>query len=234
MSSHPTLEIVSVSSPKLHNKDLTSYTEEPKYEVKSSNLARKYNRISNKVTKSIQPDMKLMRFSETIKNEAEKVFQILKQGTRRKNNRNLMIFFCIYTACINLGIKKDSDIIAKEVGINPNKAVSAISRFSESQTGYSSINRLVKPSDLIPDHCDKFNLSDEIVKSIVNFAEEIEEKGPEILERSPKTVSKSMIRYYFTINGISITDADFSQTIGLSFATIRENMKLISLIYNSE
>ena len=58
-------------------------------------------------------DLKVLDFPDEIKKQANQIFMSMNCPTKRSKKRKLLLFFCIYSAYMELGIPQIPNIIAK-------------------------------------------------------------------------------------------------------------------------
>jgi transcription initiation factor TFIIIB Brf1 subunit/transcription initiation factor TFIIB len=96
-------------------------------------------------------DLKSLDFPDDIKKTANQIFMSMNCPTKRSKKRKLLLFFCIYSAYMELGIPQIPNIIAKKVNISSSEVSKAMALFSESQTGYHPPYMLITPLHYLPD-----------------------------------------------------------------------------------
>lgn len=184
--------------------------------------------------KSIMKDMESIHVPDDIKLKAEEIFMKLNSATKRGQRRKQLVFFCIYNAYNEIGDPQDPRHIAGLVGIKNSEMTKALSMFSEAQTGYKPPAIHVTAMDLLPKYCDSMGLSEETVKDVINFAQKILDRDPDLKETFPQKVAAGILLYYATTNGIIIKNKkEYAKMIQLSEVTINNMYKYISKLDNS-
>lgn len=183
--------------------------------------------------RSILKEMDGLTVSDEAKLMADSIFMKLNPLTKRGNRRKQLIFFCLYYAYIELGQPQDPKKIAQIVGIKPSGITKAFSMFSQAQTGYKPPNLYITPIHLIPQYCESLHLTTETTQDILNFAQTILDKDPNLKERFPQKIAGGILLYYLTINGFSVNRKEFAKLIQLSDVTISNVFKQIASIHNS-
>lgn len=188
--------------------------------------------VQNKVsTRTIIPDLNKYRIPDDIKNEADSIFHRIGAPTKRGNERNKMLFFCVYMAYKEKGHQIMPATLAKEMGLAPGQANKSLTTFSEVQTGYRPRSKKTLPVDLLPELCEKLQL-DHITSEVMETAREILKKAPLLLEEFPSKVAAGILRYYTEINGIQINPVEFQTVVGFSDVTINDIHDRVSAIHN--
>jgi transcription initiation factor TFIIIB Brf1 subunit/transcription initiation factor TFIIB len=183
--------------------------------------------------KSIKKDVEILDLPQEIKIKAEEIYQHLNQITRRGNRRKQLIFFCVIKSYEQLGIHCDPKSIAKICGIKKSEMSKSLSAFSESQTGFRSVNKYMSAIDLIPSFCEDIGLPKGIHENIQEFSNIILAKDPELKEGFPQNLAAGIIAYYMTIQGIQFDKKEYSSDVKLSDVTIQNMIKKIAQVHNS-
>jgi len=200
-----------------------------------------FSSVAQKVSadKGISPDMENIDIPEDVKARANNIFKSLDLPTHRGKRRKFLVFFCIYSAYMELGMAKDPRWLAGLVKINPNEITKAFSLFSEVQTGYRMPNVRINPLDLIREYCSRLEdvqLNVEMVKKlgerVLTKSTELREKPLNLHEMYPQKVTVGIIQYYMIINGIKFDKKKFNAAMGFSDATISSVCRIISTIDN--
>lgn len=182
--------------------------------------------------KSILKDMESFDLSDDIKNKAEEIFGKLNSATKRGNRRKQLIFFCIYNAYNEVGNPQDPKRIAEMVGIRTSEMTKALSMFSEAQTGYKPPSIHVNALHFLPQYCNDLNLTEDTTNEILNFAQKILDRDPDLKETFPQKVAAGILSYYAKINGITIDKRFYSKMVQLSDVTINNMRKYIEKLDN--
>ena len=182
--------------------------------------------------RSILKEMDGLAISDEVKMMAESIFMKLNPMTKRGNRRKQLLFFCVYFSLVELGAPQDPKKIAQLVGIKPSGITKAFSMFSEAQTGYRPPSLYITPIHLIPQYCESLHLTPETTQEIINFAQTILDKEPNLKEKFPQKVAGGLILYYLTINGVTLNRKEFAKVIGLSEVTLSGIYKQVASIHN--
>jgi transcription initiation factor TFIIIB Brf1 subunit/transcription initiation factor TFIIB len=153
--------------------------------------------------------------------------------TKRSKKRKLLLFFCIYSAYMELGIPQIPNLIAKKVGISSSEVSKAMALFSESQTGYHPPYMLITPLHYLPDYCAKLGFTDSTKEMVYEMAKNIMEKDKTLMEESPQKISAGIIQFFMVMNGIQFKKKEFAKMFGFSEVTINNIFKRIVSIDSS-
>lgn len=182
-------------------------------------------------TKNIVKDLVNLEIEEDIKHKANEIFRELTNKTPKIKKKKQSLFFCLYEACKQLGIKKDSHILAKLVDLPIKDITTALTAFSTTQTGYKTIITKIMATDLIPDYCQRLNFDADQVKDVKNMSETIFKNDPELKEEMPRKMVAGILKFYMYINGITYSKDEFTEVVGFSEATLNILFKKISPAY---
>jgi len=172
-----------------------------------------------------------LELDEEIKVKANEIFKVLITKTPKIKKKKHSIFFCLYEACKELGIKKDSHILADIIGMPKDDIQGSLTTFSTTQTGYKSKIVKITATDLIPDYCNRIQFVVEQANEAKDIAEIVFKNNPELKEEMPRKMVAGILKYYMEINGITIDKNQFSQLMGFSEATLNTLSKKISNAY---
>jgi transcription initiation factor TFIIIB Brf1 subunit/transcription initiation factor TFIIB len=182
--------------------------------------------------RSITKDLETLSIPEDIKHKAVEIFLKLNAMTKRGNKRKQLIFFCIYNAYNELGYPQDPRSIAKIAGIKNNEMTKALSSFSEAQTGYRPPDMVVTAKVYLPKYCESLNLSEETQRGVMEFADTILAKDPNLQENFPQKVAAGILLYYLTIHGINVNKKDYAKIFDLSEVTVTNMYKYVAKVDN--
>ena len=183
--------------------------------------------------KNLASDLKGLDFPDDIKKTANQIFMSMNCPTKRSKKRKLLLFFCIYSAYMELGIPQIPNIIAKKVNISPSEVSKAMALFSESQTGYHPPYMLITPIHYLPDYCAKLGFAEETKEMVYELAKNIMEKDKTLMEESPQKISAGIIQFFMVMNGIQFKKKEFAKMFGFSEVTINNIFKRIVAVDSS-
>jgi transcription initiation factor TFIIIB Brf1 subunit/transcription initiation factor TFIIB len=183
--------------------------------------------------KNLASDLKGLDFPDEIKKTANQIFMSMNCPTKRSKKRKLLLFFCIYSAYMELGIPQIPNIIAKKVNISPSEVSKAMALFSESQTGYHPPYMLITPIHYLPDYCTKLGFSEETKEMVYSLAKNIMDTDKTLMEESPQKISAGIIQFFMVVNGIQFKKKEFAKMFGFSEVTINNIYKRIVSIHSS-
>jgi transcription initiation factor TFIIIB Brf1 subunit/transcription initiation factor TFIIB len=183
--------------------------------------------------KNLASDLKGLDFPDEIKKTANQIFMSMNCPTKRSKKRKLLLFFCIYSAYMELGIPQIPNIIAKKVNISPSEVSKAMALFSVSQTGYHPPYMLITPIHYLPDYCTKLGFSEATKEMVYELAKNIMEKDKTLMEESPQKISAGIIQFFMVMNGIQFKKKEFAKMFGFSEVTINNIFKRIVAVDSS-
>jgi transcription initiation factor TFIIIB Brf1 subunit/transcription initiation factor TFIIB len=175
-------------------------------------------------------DLKALDFPDEIKKTANQIFMTMSCPTKRSKKRKLLLFFCIYSAYMELGIPQIPNLIAKKVDISPSEVSKAMALFSQSQTGYHPPHMLITPLHYLPDYCAKLGFTDSTKEMVYDMAKQIMHKDKTLMEESPQKISAGIIQFFMVMNGIQFKKKEFAKMFGFSEVTINNIFKRIVAI----
>jgi transcription initiation factor TFIIIB Brf1 subunit/transcription initiation factor TFIIB len=175
-------------------------------------------------------DLKALDFPDEIKKTANQIFMTMSCPTKRSKKRKLLLFFCIYSAYMELGIPQIPNLIAKKVDISPSEVSKAMALFSQSQTGYHPPHMLITPLHYLPDYCAKLGFTDSTKEMVYEMAKQIMDKDKTLMEESPQKISAGIIQFFMVMNGIQFKKKEFAKMFGFSEVTINNIFKRIVAI----
>jgi len=190
--------------------------------------------VMTKTERSIANDLRQYPFDIDIKNMADVVYNKMKHQVRRGKIRSQMLFFCVYSA--HLELKRDVNPVqlGKLFGLKQGDVQRCDSLFSPLQTGYRPPSTNTSPLGYLPDYCQNMELSQEATEDIMKMASNIMKKDQRLYQENPQTVAAGLLRYYATVNGITTEDPQkITNVTGRSIVTIETMFRRISTIDNS-
>lgn len=189
---------------------------------------------STKNNRSILNDLSAYpQFSDDIKIRANTIYLKMNPTTNRAKKRTLLLFFCIYNAYKELGIKIDPAVLGDIFGLNAGQLQKTESMFSRLQTNYKPIINCRTVSDYINDYCQAIGLAD-YVDDIIQLSDHILSKNVDLNQSASQPVAAGMIKYYMVINGIELVNKELlSQAARRSDTTIEAMFKKISGVDNT-
>lgn len=178
-------------------------------------------------------DLTNVQITEDLKIRANEIFQRLRTGTKRKNNRKRAVFFCVYRAFIELGKVIEPRNVASLIGMDHNEIHKAMSLCSELQTGYSNLIQERSAKDFIGTILENINVKVDN-REIENLLDEVFKKDPSLTDDVPQTVAAAAICYFLEINGIKISPVEVASVIKISEMTMKKIKTKIEEAYNLE
>lgn len=203
--------------------------EEVKLKICKSNKTA----VSGKTNKSILPDLKNYPLDTELQNKAADIHDRMIYKVRRKKIRTKLLFYCCLCAYKELGRNVDTVALSKIFGLSSTEVAKCDTLFSPLQTGYYPPETNSTPLKYLPEYFSKINLSEDIKDSLLVQANNILEKNPDLLEKSPQTVASGLFKYFLVTNGIVLSDQKILKEItGRSLATIDTMYKAIEVLDN--
>jgi transcription initiation factor TFIIIB Brf1 subunit/transcription initiation factor TFIIB len=197
-----------------------------------SNKVSEYSHAIVRTNRTILADLKQYNFPDDIKNKANMIFNTMTYRVRRKKNRQQLLFYCIYTAHLELGKDVNPISLGKEFGLTNGQVQKTDSMFSPLQTGYQPPSTVITPMKYLPSYCEKMGLSKECTNDVISLAKSIMDREPALYQDSPQTVASGIFRYYLSINGIQCDPNIVSNITDRSSVTIDAMYRRISMIDN--
>ncbi len=189
---------------------------------------------TNKPAKFILTDLANFPFSDDIKHRADVIYNAMGSPTKRIKSRQMLLFFCVYSAHKELGISADPIKLGKYFGLTPGEVQKTNSMFSPLQTGYRVQDKFYSPLELVPDICRDIGISEETILDILASSKETLERNPQLYQSSPQTIAAGLVSYYITTRGIQIANRDdIVRATGRSIVTISSTRDRIALLDNS-
>lgn len=190
--------------------------------------------VINRTNRSILPDLKSYNFCDEIKNCADVIYNKMNYRVRRGKIRNQMIFFCVYSAHIELNIDIDPISLGAQFNLTSGEVQRCDSLFSPLQTGYRPPSTNTSPTKYLPNYCQRLALSDDSINEVRKLSNIILRKDPTLFQENPQTVAAGLLRYFIITNGITTDDPQTLGSItGRSNVTIENMYRRISSIDNS-
>ena len=178
---------------------------------------------TTKNNRSIMSDLKEYNFPDDVKHRANFIFNKMKLSLRRKNKRKLLLFFCVYSAYKELNININPTELGKIFGLKQGEMQKTHSMFSQLQTGYKPVQRVISASDYIIDFCSQLDM-EEYTDALLLFTVDILDKHKELLQLVPQTVAAGILKYFMVIHGIELEDKNKLVDVCNRSATTQEAM----------
>lgn len=191
--------------------------------------------------KSIVDELNDLPLSSDLRQRSQLVYQKLGPRTHRGNKRKQMLFYCIYSAALELksenpDCQEDPNPVTyqKMLSLSHGSVRKSMSMFSETQTGYRPKTGKANPLGMIRGYCLENRISPEMVGPIKALGRNILERDPGLRDEYPQTVAAGLIKYFLTTIGGELDNESFAKNVHLSQATINSMYKRIAKIDNSE
>jgi|LSQX01.1.fsa_nt_gb transcription initiation factor TFIIIB Brf1 subunit/transcription initiation factor TFIIB len=182
------------------------------------------------IERSLHKDMEHLAIPDDVKQKANQIYQSVPIGTKRGNKRRQLVYWCIFNAFLELGYQKNPKEIAQLVGIKPNEITKANSAYSEIQTGYRSVGRVVEfsPIHFIPQYCHKLSLDESYIEQTMTFTKSLLQRSPSLLDKTPQAIAAGIIIYNLGMLGVNVNNKKFAEIVELSEVTIAKAYRLVA------
>jgi hypothetical protein len=160
---------------------------------------------SNKNGKSILGELAKYHFSDAINAKANIIYGQMNNATCRANNRPCLLFHCVYNAHKDLGLPVNVSDLGKIFGLTQGQIQKTNSKFSPNNTGYKPTYREISALHFLPGFCEQLGIT-EYTEDIMDYAKNILDKNPALIQLVAQTVAAGLLKYYLTINGIVLED----------------------------
>lgn len=214
--------------------ELSDYYQDEEYD-ESNSCKPDDNTILKTSTRSILCDLRKFKFPQEIQNEANNIY--LSMGLKKKTNRGKcrlnVIFYCLVVAHMNLNMDRDPKQIANMINMPHCQLSKAYNMCSTIRTGYEVRNPIRSPIVFIPGYVRHVGLSDDSIKPIEEFLNEILQKEERYIEDEyPQVIAAAAIQCYMLNEGYSVNKAQYAALVIKSSTTIKKNVERINEIYN--
>ena len=183
---------------------------------------------------SIINDLRSYQIPDDIKNKADWIYSKMIPRTRRKKIRKQLVFYCIYCACLELGIDVNPMQLGKQFGLTQGEVQRCGSLFSKLQTGYAPPVVYSTPLNYIPGFCENLGLAEDAIEEIARIYSVVISADQGLSQENPQTVASGLLKYYIITNGISLKDSNaISVATNRSSVTIDAMYKRIAIADNN-
>ncbi len=167
-------------------------------------------------TYSIEQDMDGTDVPSYIRMDANNIYQHIREtcGTKRSKKRRQLVFFCIYKAYLNKGIKIDPETLADKIFIKDKLTKKDISKaIVEYNDGTLDTNYDV--SELLPFYRNELGLPEETSKALDDILRLV--KNSNLIGKFlPQYIVAGMIFYYIRTRGYQIANEMFLKTFHIN------------------
>ena len=199
----------------------------------SSSFARCFARkVSDK---GIYNDVIGYGFPNNIIFEANRIYSHVTKGkTCRANNRQGLVFACVFHAFQNSGEPKSFDYINKKFNLQQKVISKGVKRVGLSMAGLNIKNTYITATNLNPEIMNMFNATPTQIGEVIAMYSFIDGKSVLLTRSKPQSVACGVVFYYIQSTGRKITIDDFTSKVKLSELTINKIMKEIHRIVENE
>lgn len=144
--------------------------------------------------------------TDELKEEAQKIAEILSGGKTKKNKRKLhLIFMSVKYAHMNLSVSYDDIEIAKQVGLSQKETTRAYSLFGRAQTGYQPKHQDITCIDMLESLCDKkYRFGEEIKTYFIQRAKLIYDANSELRRQKIYNLTAAFFIYFCELKMMEI------------------------------
>ncbi len=200
-------------------------------EIEESEESAEISVVKKRRTKGqdIGKYINVLRLPEEVKIRAADIKRTrMNVPTKRGSNLNKLIFFCVYNAYEELGLKFDKHEIAELCGVNAKDICRILRMFPEISTGYKAPVDDKNPLYYIPILFDITKLHRSKLPDIISITERILYNKHYNIDAFPETVALGIILYYMDINGIPYDINEISKKYAIStITTMKKNISII-------
>lgn len=186
-------------------------------------------------TRSIHKDVENMCFSETIVNEADKLYTMVTKGQLfRGDSRKSIIFGCISRAYDNVGMHQIPENLLRIFNLDNKVALKGL-RIVNNNLPKTSQSRSVIPTpvDYIRESMNEFRATPAQKDEVVSLYARIKNKSSKLNKARPQSVAAALIFYWITRKKLDISIKEFAKTIKLSEMTILKNAREVAIVLGS-
>ena len=179
---------------------------------------------------SIVNELQGYNIEEDIILKAEELYKTLGYPLKRKQTRQMMLFYCVYNAYKMNNIIKEPYILAFMFGLDKTHVSKSLKMFNLDTSQYNLIER-IKPQDFIDQFFEMTKLDTEHLDEIKSWLIKILDKEPNLLiTTQPQRIAVAIIIYYLSANGISYDIGIYEKVLNIKKTSIIKLVnKLIKL-----
>lgn len=202
----------------------------------NSELDQKQKKI-----RDIYDELIKLNVDEQIVVQANNIYRAMARNNGRgiiirSNKRNRLLFYCLFYAYYELGIKEEPYTLARRYGFNLKIVKEAFKNFSSPAYGYEPPIIINTTEDIVPVMCRYFKIDALYVKIISEMAHEIDNSQINIIK--PQRWVMTLIHVCSQLcsarlnvpNNVDIVT--WCQDIGIKYSSIKNNLRQIEI--NSE
>lgn len=183
--------------------------------------------------KSLMKSLDEYNLPDDVKRIANELYQKSNIGTKRENNRKLLIAFLVREAYKELQIMITDKDLAEILHMSSKDMPKARTMYTFTRTGIRSSDVMRHPCDFLDSYCQKLHLSDEAQAAISHIIVTAMEKRPAFKDEKPQKITIGAIKYYIMENGIGIDNGELKTVSELSVPTINQIHNQIARVINA-
>lgn len=162
---------------------------------------------------SIEPELREINLPEKVRQRAVEIYAHFKTNYR-KDNRKRAIYFSCLQAYKELEIPVDHQQLARKLGSLKTKDISkSLSKCSELETGYSTVNKEFTFLDQLKIYYTYTNLESSGLNLLLELGESLLEKNPGLKQLPLITVAGAILIYFLENQGVKY-DKKIFESIG--------------------
>jgi transcription initiation factor TFIIIB Brf1 subunit/transcription initiation factor TFIIB len=183
--------------------------------------------------RSILHDLVDIQIEEDVKRCADDIYNKITTKVARSGNRKSLMIFLIYIAYKELGRPKNPKFLAKIMNTELSEVISAITKFSDNQTGYISNFPDVEMADFLPELCQNLGLKNEQIDDCIKLGNELLIKDPSLKKFKPQYTAAGLLFFYLSMKTTNINKKHFSDSVGTSASTVSSIYKKMAVAHNT-
>lgn len=214
------------------------------YLTELSSVFKSVNPNKIRKIKDITEELTKLGIDDQIVVQANNIYRAMSRNNVRgiiirANNRNRLLFYCLFYAYYELGLKEEPYTLARRFGFNLKIVKEAFKSFSSPTYGYRPPIIINSVSDLVPAMTKYFNIHPIYVQIIKEMASELDKSQIEIIkpQRWVMTLiylcSQMCSSYQNISNNVDISS--WCQDIGIKYSSIKGNLRAVDdnyILYN--
>lgn len=190
--------------------------------------------VKHKKVRDISNELSKLGVDDQLVLQANNIYWTMSKGNNkgliiRANNRNRLLFFCLFYAYYELGIKEEPFTLARRFGFNLKIVKEAFKNFSSPIYGYRPPIIINTISDLIPSMTKYFNIHPTYTKVLDMIAKEVDNSGMRIIKPQRWVMTLIYICSQVCSAKLNIpNDVDVAcwcQDIGIKYSSVKNNVR---------
>ena len=184
---------------------------------------------------TLSEDLARLCIPEEVKQEAEKIYELLGKPIHRNNKRKHMIYYLVSNAFDSLRKVFWPPKLAYEIGIRKEEIGSAASLFKGKTKNFRAPVINYRPTRYLPLLADILGYDDpNFIEGLSEFGNQLLEKNPRLGENFPQNMAAGIVHRYMMNEGYNGKDKEeFPAKLLLSWNLIRNASEEVSILWNS-